>query len=200
MPSCSNCRRRDTGDGVTEAPLETYRFTLTAADALAWETRPRQFGLWGKLGYVAPLLLGGIGIGLLPLEWTAGWRLIAIGLGLVAVVYLGWTVVINLLADRRARRRYPVPTEMVVEDWVDHLAVTENGREDFIAPETIGALIRAKEHLLITSGRHLLIMPRRAFEGGSYEPFAAQLVLRGRQPSSLSGGPVPPRSASPLPP
>lgn len=185
---------------TTDAPLDTYRFTLTADDAMAWETRPQEFGRGGKLGFLLPLLLVGAGIGLLPPAWTAGWRLFVIGLGLVAVVYLGWTAALNFLAYRRARRRYPVPTEMVVEDWVEHLAVTENGREEFIAPETIGALIRTKEHLLITSGRHLVIMPRRAFEDGNYEPFAAQLVLRGRQQRRLSDGPMPPRSVSPSPP
>lgn len=165
---------------MTDTPIQTYRFTLTAADALVWEARPRELGNLAKLAYLLPVVLGGVGIGLMPPEWTEGWRFFVVGGVFVVLVYGSWTLGFNLLARQRARRRYPVPTEVVVEDWLDHLAIVENGRKRFIASEAIANVMREKDHMIIVTGDDQVIMPRSAFEKGRYEPFAKRLVLRAK--------------------
>lgn len=145
-------------------PIRTYSYTLSAEDALAWETLPREITGWGKLGYFLLIFVGGMSLALLPDTWTEGWRIYALAVAWLALIWLGRTLVLTLGNRRRARRRYPQPVAVRVEEWGDHFAIAEAGRQRFMAYETVSHWVTGKRHLFICGGKDLLIIPASVFE------------------------------------
>ena len=147
-------------------PILTLTYTLTTADALAYETLPREMVGWRKWLLLVGLAVAGGLVAFLPTEWVGpewGWRFWLAALLLVGIAYALATAVMTFAARRRARRRVPSPSVVTLEQWGDHLAVTIGGRQQFIAYETIADVAIGKSHVFITAPPEALIVPLSAF-------------------------------------
>lgn len=166
-------------------PLTTLSYTLSFADALAYESVSRELRGWRKLAFFVWIALAGAAVALLPDGWTAGesdWRFWLYSLGFAAFLYLIAMLVINLGNRRRAHRRLPHSLDMLVEQWGDHLAITQDAKIRFLPFETIAGVGLGTDHAFIRDGAEVLIIPRRAFaEPMEMEAFAAFLDGFGHQ-------------------
>lgn len=147
-------------------PILTLIYTLTTADALAYEALPREMVGWRKWLLLVWLAVAGGSVAFLPAEWIGpewGWRFWLIALALVGLAYAIATVVMTLATRRRARRRIPAPMVATLEQWGDHLALTIGERQLFIAYETIADVAIGKAHVFVTAPPEVLIVPLTAF-------------------------------------
>lgn len=161
-----------------DGPNAIYRFTLTSADALAWETLPREMSNTQKLVFVVTLVAAGGGLALVPERWTEG---VLYWVWLVWVALAAYTVstVMNRSAQRaRAIARFPRPTDVVIEAWDNALSVREGRDERHIGFGTILAVTRGKEHLFLpVDGEPPVIIPNRALDRASRDSLAARIIL-----------------------
>ena len=147
-------------------PLLTLTYTLTTADALAYEALPRELIGWRKWLLLVWLAVAGGLVAFLPVEWIGpewGWRFWLAALVLVGLAYGFATLVMTLATHRRARRRVPAPMVVTLQQWGDHLAVTTAERQLFVAYETIADVAIGKAHVFITAPPEALIVPLSAF-------------------------------------
>jgi hypothetical protein len=147
-------------------PLLTLTYTLTTADALAYEALPRELIGWRKWLLLVWLAAAGGAVAFLPVEWIGpewGWRFWLAALALVGLAYGVATLVMTLATRRRARRRVPAPMVATLQQWGDHLAVTTAERQLFVAYETIADVAIGKAHVFITAPPEALIVPLSAF-------------------------------------
>jgi hypothetical protein len=170
------------------SPLRTYSYTLTTADALAWEARPRELAGW-RAGLLIVWLgaAGGGPLAFLPADWVGpqwGLRFWLWGLGLVGIAWLIAAAAITLAAHRRARRRIPAPIAMHVEEWGDHFAVTAGSAPPrVIAHETIAKAIATPTHVFLAVPPDVVIIPASAFtDEGEMQALAALIEARGDDP------------------
>ncbi len=164
-------------------PLLTLTYTLSPADALAYESLPRELTGWRNTLFLAWLGLAGGAVAFVPEtiagpEW--GWRFWLVGLALVAIAYAVARLVMRLAASRRARNRIPAAVDVTLEQWGDHLAATIGDRRLFIAYETIAAVATTSEHVFVTARPDVLIVPLRAF------PDHAEMLAFGAHVDRLS--------------
>lgn len=148
-------------------PLRVHEYTLTRADALAYESLPRELRGWRFLVLLIWLATAGGVLGLLPEEWIGpegGWLFWLVGvllLGIAAAVAIG---VMTLARHFRARRRVPAPIAMRVEEWGDYLAITEAGNRVRRLPYAkVGQTILTPGHLFLVAPPDLLILPAHSF-------------------------------------
>jgi hypothetical protein len=147
-------------------PLLTLAYTLTTADALAYEALPREMVGWRKWVLLVWLAAAGGSVAFLPEEWIGpewGWRFWLAALVLVGVAYGLASLVMTRATSRRARRRIPAPTVATLEQWGDHLAARIGERELFVAYETIAAVTIGKAHVFVAAPPEVLIVPLTAF-------------------------------------
>ncbi len=170
--------------GVTEEPLRTVTFTLTATDALAFEALPRPFTGWGRAAFVLWLMLAGVAVTLLPESLTGGrgaWGFWALGGILVAIQYVLAMICLTLVNFARASRRVPNPVEVRLVEWGDRFAVTQAGAERIVPFRDISKIHRAPRHLLLETASDVLILPHRAFpETGALDALAAFISAFGK--------------------
>lgn len=163
-------------------PLQRYAFVLTRADALAYETLPRELMGWRRILLILWVGSGGMVVAFLPEGWVGsegGWRFWALFLTSLAVQYGLAMVAMTASAYRRAARRMPRPSEVTMLDHFDHLEWRENGVVSVIACETIGPVIETSTHLFVHAGGRVLILPLRAFGSPSeMSAFASELDRR----------------------
>jgi len=147
-------------------PLRVYEYTLTPADALAYETLPRPLGGWRFALLAIWLATSGAVLALLPEAWIGpegGWLFWLVGLvllGIAAAIAVG---VMSLATHLRARRLVPAPRQMRVEEWGDHFSIASEGRTSHIAYETINVAIVGVAHLFVVAKPDVLIIPEHAF-------------------------------------
>lgn len=158
-------------------------YTLTTADALAYEKLPREMIGWRKWALL--VWLGGMGglVAFLPREWIGpegGWLFWVAGLALVGLGWLLAAALMTLNTYRRARRRIQAPQTVTLEQWGDHLAIDTDGRRSFIAYETIAAVTIGPADVFIDAPPSVLIVPLRAF------PDAAAMSAFGEDVDRLS--------------
>lgn len=151
---------------VFAAPLH---YTVSAEDALVYERLPREFrGAQTVLFYVW-MGLAGFPLAALPESIAGpffGWRFALCGAALLAVQYLIYRVVRDLLRRNRARFRYPKPVAATLQQAEDHLVVTEAGKRRTIPFTGISMLLPGPTHLFIAVGQDLVIVPASAFGEG----------------------------------
>lgn len=148
-------------------PLVTLSYTLTSADALAYETLPRELTGWRRWLFLLWMIGAGIVLALLPEDWVGpdwGWRFILIGVALVGLAWLLAAATMTLARHRAARRRLPRPQSVELRQWGDHLEVVTDGRQAVIAYETIAAVTTTATHVFINAPPAVIIVPARAFE------------------------------------
>jgi hypothetical protein len=171
------------GQAAAPEPVRRYTARLTSADALVWETLPRDGRRRDLVLLIAIAAIAGLGLGMLPESWTEGWRFYAAGLCFGALGYGCWVGIRRLDAQLRAHRRIPRPVETAVAEWGDHFEIAEAGRSRFIAFETIGAVVATPAHLFVASGSDLIILPVAAFESeADMRASAEALEARLREP------------------
>lgn len=182
-------------------PDAIYRYTLSAADALAWERLPRRITGLHKLGFAAVLLVGCGGFALLPHRWVEGWKYFA-WLTMVALfAYIGTRLMFDMIALYRARLRFPAPVDVVVEDWEDRLHVKLGTKTSRIRLGDVESLARTADYVFAQTASELLILPFDAFPPGRLERLAHRIriamreeQLPPRRPTRLTGGPEAPNS------
>lgn len=166
-------------------PLLTLTYTLTTADALAYEALPREMVGWRKWLLLVWLAAAGGMVAFLPAEWIGpewGWRFWLIALLLVGIAYAIATVVMTLATRRRARRRIPAPAVVTLEQWGDHLALTIGERQQFVAYETLADVAIGKAHVFVTAPPQVLIVPLTAFaDRDELVAFGEDIDLKSRE-------------------
>lgn len=160
-------------------PLLQLAYTLTPADALAFEVLPRELSGWRKVLFL--LWLGGAGVvlALLSPEWTGpegGWQFWLVGAGLVAVAWLVAAGAMTVRRYVRARRRVPGPVAVTLRQWPDHLEVVVGGRTTYVAYETIAGVTTTAGHVFVTAPPEVVIVPAAAFASvGEMAAFGADV-------------------------
>ncbi len=166
-------------------PLLTLTYTLTTADALAYEALPREMVGWRKWLLLVWLAVAGGMVAFLPAEWIGpewAWRFWLIALLLVGITYAIATVVMTLATKRRARHRIPAPAVVTLEQWGDHLALTIGERQQFVAYETLADVAIGKAHVFITAPPQVLIVPLTAFaDRDELVAFGEDIDLKSRE-------------------
>lgn len=143
-----------------------YAYRLGFADALAWETAPRELAGWRLVAFVVWVGLAGAVLAALP-ESRIGepWSLRFVILGAVAIAAF-WAAAIlwwNVLARRRARRRFPAPVDATLEEWSDCLRERLPGGETVVRPADIAAVVSLPGHVVVATPERAVIVPLSAF-------------------------------------
>lgn len=165
-------------------PLETLAYTLTPADALAYERLPRERRGWGQVLFYIWIACAGAALVALPQEWTGDEGSIRFYLVGAALIALFW-ISANLMRDQfrriRAYRLVPEPVAVQLEVWGDHIAIDRGGQQSFLAYETIAAVQRDESRVFIIGPSALVIVPRSAFaDDAALAAFAADIDARSR--------------------
>ena len=175
----------DEADSVTSPdplPLESLSFTLTRADALAYETLPRDIRGWRLILLLVWMGLAGAVVSQLPEDWVGEeyrWRFWAWMAAFGSVQYGVAALVMTILAHLRAARRVPRPLPIEALDHVDHLEWRDADGSIHVAPKTIAQVVATPGHLFVEVDAKVLIYPARAFAGaGEMAAFAHALERR----------------------
>ena len=122
---------------MSEEPLRTTTFTLTRADALAYEQAVFRWGWRGALLLIVWLLACGGAALLIPAEW-AGPRLSLSASLLVSIATVIGVVLVLLVISLRqalaARRRLPRPVEVTLNEWPDRLSFSGADTRELLLP------------------------------------------------------------------
>jgi lysylphosphatidylglycerol synthetase-like protein (DUF2156 family) len=160
-------------------PLRTNTFTLTTADALAYEHAAYRFRPLGFILFLVWLAAVGSAVLLVPVAWRGPpdmlgfWVLAAI---FVAIAYVLAMVLPSFRAWRRARKRLRRPIEVTLEEWPDRIGLSGHGIPHNFAHDAIESRILTRAHLFLRMGDEVLIVPRRAFpEEGTFEALLQRL-------------------------
>jgi hypothetical protein len=164
-------------------PLQHLSFTLTRADALAYEQLHRELRGWRLVLWYIWIGLAGAVVAMLPEDWVGeegGWRFWGIAAACGLVQYGLAVLAMSLCRYWRAARRLPHPVAVEMRDEGDHLEWREAGVPVLVAPETISTVIVTAAHAFICIGSQVLILPARAFENRlDMAAFAEDLERRG---------------------
>jgi hypothetical protein len=167
---------------MAAAPLRTTTFTLTRADALAYERAATRSTPLGVLMLLAWLGLWAGAAFLVPADWAGdrlGWTFPVLVSILVAIAFV---LALLLQAARQslaARRRLQRSTEMTVSEWPDRLEIVVAGTPRGLPLTQIRESILAGDHLFLISDADVLILPRRAFaDDGVIDILAARIAGR----------------------
>lgn len=159
---------------LTPAPAQLrarWTFVATRADALAWETLPRERVGWRAFAFI--LWIGAAGAWPVLVSDRLGFEegggpflLVAVAAGLAHWAVAGG--VARLAAQLRAARRRRRPTEIRVEDRGDHLAVAEGPaerptREITLPFDRMRQVFATTTHLMVDCPPEVLILPASAF-------------------------------------
>lgn len=168
-------------------PIETLYYTLTRADALAWEAQPREMRGWRKALFLVWLGLAGVWLALLPpaLVGDRGdWRFWALGAALAGLHWLIAAGVMTLATHLRAGRRVPHPLPVQLDIWGDHLTVRIGNRLAVFADELTAAATLTATHLFIIAPPEVLIVPLTVFDSrAAAAALVARIEAAGRDPA-----------------
>ena len=147
-------------------PAFCASYTLTRADALAWERRKRARSPREKLILFGLIALVGATYGAveedLPVWFLLLPRLVQFAL-LVAGFYGLWRLGLDLAARRRAARRLPAPLPCRFEDHGDHFRLERDGSISVIACESVWAVTATPRHVFIAAPAEVVILPQGVF-------------------------------------
>lgn len=164
-----------------DGPNAIHRFTLTYEDALAWESLPREMSGARMLVFVGVIAVAGGALAFLPDKWTDG-LLFWVWLVWVALAaYTVSTIMNRSAAGARALRRFPRPTEVVIEEWDHALGVREGREERHVAFKDVLAVTRGNDHLFLAIDNEPVIIPHRAMDRSSRDSLAARIIIAIRE-------------------
>ena len=186
---------------MSDEPLRTTTFTLTRADALAYEQAAGRMTPLGVLALICWLGLCGAAALLVPDTWAGPRFGFASSLLVSVAVAIGYVLALLPIAIRqalRARRRIRRPTEVTVSEWSDRLDLVGVGRLDPIPFSGIRRTIPTRTHLLLEADQDVVILPRRAFaEEGALEDLARRIEgIPKAAPEATTAAMVDPQSPS----
>jgi hypothetical protein len=158
---------------MADEPLRTTTYTLTAADALAYEQAASRMTPLGVLALLCWLGLWGAAALLIPDDWAGpllSWTFIVLVAVLVAVAYV---LALLLIAVRQwwlARQLLRRPTEVTLSEWPERLDLVSVGMPRSIAFADVRRTVLSRTHLFLDTDDGVVMLPRRAFpEVGSVE-------------------------------
>ena len=133
-------------------PLRTTTFTLTRADALAYEQAAARAT---PLGVLALLLWLGLCAGLaflVPPDWAGarlGWGFSILVSLCVAIGYVLVLLGVALSQWRRAGKRLGRPAELTVDEWPDRLELRGPAPARTLKLDEVREAIRTRTHLFL---------------------------------------------------
>ena len=167
-------------------PLRTYEYTLTPADALAYESLPRSLRGWRFYVLALWLASSGLVLALMPESWIGpegGWLFWLVGVALLGIAGVIAVAAMTLMKHLRAYRRVPAPLAMRVEEWAEHFSIEAGGRSRSLAFGDIVGTGATATHLFIVTRGDLLILPAHLFtDRGEMRLLARRLAAHGRDP------------------
>ncbi len=173
-----------------DAP-RTIAYTLTAADALAYEQAAARLTPLGVLALLLWLGLWGAAAFFVPRDWAGprlGWSFPVLVAVLGSIAYVLQLLAVALRQALAARRRIPRPLEMLVTPGAEHIDIVEAGVSRRLDLRDIRESLLSRTHLFLVSDGRVLILPRLAFEDDyAIDDLAAR----------LAGRPPPPRPPPP---
>lgn len=147
-------------------PLRTTTYTLTSADALAWEQASARLTPLAATAFIVWLALCGRLALLLPPDWAGAHLSWSFGLVVAILISIGATLALLLQATgqwRAARRRVRRPQEVTLVEWPAHLDIIGAGLPRALVFPAIRATVLTRTHLFLKSDSDVVIIPRRAF-------------------------------------
>lgn len=181
---------------MPDEPLRTTTYTLTGADALAYEQATGRLTPLGMLALVLWLALWGLGALLIPPDWAGprlAWTFNLIVSLLVAIAYVLALLLIAVRQWWRARRRLRRAVEVTLSEWPDRLDFISTGMPRSLPFAEIRRSVLTRTHLFLDADEDVLMLPRRAFpEEGSIETLAARIEGAPRAPVLAPVDPAPP--------
>lgn len=164
---------------VARAPEQTLTYTLTASDALVWETRPRELTGWRRMIFLLWLGFAGFVLFLVPQDWVGPEGSLRFYLWLVGLIGVQWglaALAMTAMARLRARRRIPVPLVVRLDVYPDRLVERRDLAEPVvITPDRIASVLSFPGHVIVATPRDVVIVPARAFaDAAAMDGFAAR--------------------------
>ncbi|MEO6014192.1 MAG: hypothetical protein ABIQ30_11500 [Devosia sp.] len=167
---------------MAEDPLRTTTFTLTRADALAYEQVAGHMSPLGVLALLLWLGVCGAVAWLIPADWAGPALGFSFSLLASILIAIGYVLVLIGIAARhywRAGQRIPRPLEITLTEWPNRLSATGAGFPAEIKFTDIRESILARDNLFLVTDDGVLILPRRAFpEDGVIDALAARIAGR----------------------
>ena len=183
-------------------PLRTTTYTLTSADALAWEQASARLTPAEAVGLVIWLALCGSLALLLPPDWAGAHLSWSFGLVVAILISIGATLALLVQALgqwRAARRRVRRPQEVTLVEWPAHLDIVGAGLPRALVFPAIRAAILTRTHLFLKSDSDVVIIPRRAFPEEDAVEELSQRVTGKAKPEPPPATPAPAaKSAEPV--
>jgi len=149
---------------MSAEPLFRAQFTLTRADALAWEMRLRDLSGRERLILFSLTALGGMTYGATEQRLPVWFLLLhpIVQFALIALAAYGlWRMSLRTAAHVRAARRTPALCRF--EDWGDHFTYAEGAVTHRIAPEMLLAVTATNRHIRLTTADLAVLLPLSAF-------------------------------------
>ena len=167
---------------MPDEPLRTTTFTLTRADALAYEQASSRLNPLATMALVLWLGLCGSAAWLLPADWAGshfGWSFSILVSICIAIGYVLVLLVMSFRQWWRAGRRLRRPLELTLTEWPDRLEIVGGGLPRELPLLDIRESIITRTHLFLVSDSGVLMLPRNAFpEEGVIEALAARIAGR----------------------
>jgi hypothetical protein len=186
---------------MSDEPIRTTTFTLSRADALAYEQAASRRTPLGVIALLCWLGLCGAAALLVPPDWAGARLSFSSSLLISLAVAIGYVIALLLISVRqwwRSRRRYRRPLEVTVTEWPDRLDLVGTGKLDAIPFAGIRRTLLTRTHLFLDTDAEPVILPRRAFaEEGAVEALAHRIEGIPKPPPLA---PEPPPSVDPAPP
>lgn len=154
---------------MADEPLSIASFTLSRADALAWEQARFAPSRLQVALFVLWLALCGSLAFLLPGDWFpsfAHWSLSAFVLIFAAIGAVLALIALSLAQWRAAARRFGRPVDLTITEWPGHL--------DIAGPDGSPALTRT---LPLAAIRHAVLTPTHLFLDTADETGAGLVIL-----------------------
>jgi hypothetical protein len=167
---------------MPDEPLRTTTYTLTRADALAYEQAASRLNPLGSMALVLWLILCGSAAWLIPADWAGphlGWSFSILASVLIAIGYVLVLLVMSFRQWWRAGRRVRRPQDVTLTEWPDRLQIIAANLPPELSFREIRESILVRTHLFIVSDNGVLIVPRHVFvEEGVAEALAARIAGR----------------------
>ena len=165
---------------MADEPLRTTTFTLTRADALAYEQASSRLNPLATMALVLWLGLCGSAAWLIPPDWAGahlGWSFSILVSVLIAIGYVLVLLVMSFRQWWRAGQRIKHPQEITLTECREKLDIIGGGLPRELPLLEIRESILARTHLFIVSDNGVLIIPRNAFqEEGAVEALADRIA------------------------
>ena len=165
---------------MADEPLRTTTFTLTRADALAYEQASSRLNPLATMALVLWLGLCGSAAWLIPPDWAGahlGWSFSILVSVLIAIGYVLVLLGMSFRQWWRAGQRIRHPQEITLTEYREKLDIIGGGLPRELPLREIRESILGRTHLFLVSDNGVLIIPRNAFqEEGAVEALADRIA------------------------